>query len=241
MQTQLNRLLVLLALYGLLARPAITKAENSQTLVVDGDTLVVQMAEPLPAGLQTLVVDGDTLTVQVLVESLLEDDPPLAASDKRLVGPAQAVQEATRSDSLSEKMEAIVNRNERIAKKGVVGTLSGLATTLVAVRVMDKVWGPTGDPDVDAWRPISFYFIGAAIGLTVGFSLGVTLADPYDSWDKTLLAGVIPGLIGMPFLGPITSLYASEKWRKPPQARRVSVNLAPTFNGGLSASATLHF
>ena len=225
-----------LALCGLLARPVIAKAENSQTLVVDGDTLVVQMVEPLSAGLQTLVVDGDTLTVQVLVESLPEDASSLATRDKRLVGPAQA-----ESDSLSEKMEAIANRNLRIAKKVAVGTLSGLTTTLVAVWVQDKVLEPTGDPDTDAWRSISFNFVGAAIGLSIGFPLGVTLVDPCDSFSNTLLAGVIPGMIGMPLLSPFTSLYASEKWRKPPESLRVSFGLASTFNGSLSAVAQLRF
>ncbi len=241
MIAQLNHLVALLTLCGLSIRPVLAEPEHLQTVVVDGDTLVVPMAVPQPAGLQTMVVDGDTLMVQVLADPRPEADSPVAASDKKLVGSAQTGQEAARSDSLSEKMKAIVNRNERIAKKVVVGALAGLTTTLIAVVIQDKILEPTGDPDIDAWRPISFYFLGAAIGLTVGFPLGVTLVEPYDSFFKTLLAGVIPGAIGMELLSPLTSLYASEKWRKLPQDRRVSFGVAPIFNGGLSAVARFRF
>ena len=383
MFAQLNRFMSLLVLCGLLTQPAIAAPDGYQTLVVNGDTLVVQMAEPLPAGYQTIVVGDDTLMVQVLAEPRLANEPSLAASDDSLSAQTKTIEtsldywigrieqdttwhdtvyvggdvtiasgailtlapdtqvhflpyhddtqgglDSTRaelivegqlhahaggivfrsaattslgadwygivikrsgladvsnatirdgrhclhakmggrvtmdhiafancgkqtaqsfsrrsaaSDSLSEQMEAMANRNLRIAKKVAVGTLSGLTTTLVAVWVQDKILEPTGDPDTDAWRPISFYFVGAAIGLSIGFPLGVTLVDPCDSFSKTLLAGVIPGMIGMPLLSPFTSLYASEKWRKPPEFSRVSFGLAPTFNGGLSAVAQLRF
>ena len=101
---QLNRFMALLSLCGLLTRPAMAASEGYQALVVNGDTLVVQMAELLPAGYQALVVGGDTLMVQVLAESLPVDKPSLAESDDSLstqtgivrtgktekVGPAQA-------------------------------------------------------------------------------------------------------------------------------------------------------
>lgn len=175
---------------------------------------------------------------------------------------AQLELEIARSDSLSEKMKKMASRNQRIARKAAVGTASGLTTTLIAVRSLDKIVEPKGDSDADAWRTLGFYFLGTAIGCSVGFPLGVTLVDPYDSFSRTLLAGVIPGVIGMELLrasdglgflflyvGPITSLYASEKWRKPLsaefvskfQASRISFGLAPTFNGDLSAVAQLSF
>lgn len=98
----------------------------------------------------------------------------------------------------------------------------------------------------------------AYFGPLVGFPLGVSLADPHDSLPMTLLGSVIPPLVGISLIkygsesvgklgittmlvGPfIGSLYASEKWRKPPQGR-VAFALAPTPNGGLSAVATLRF
>ena len=91
MVVQLNRLMALMALCGLLTRPAMADSKGSQRLVVEGDTLTVQMAAPLPTGLQTLVVDGDTLTVQVLAEPRLANEPSAAVS----------------GDSLSEKTKAV--------------------------------------------------------------------------------------------------------------------------------------
>ena len=58
MITQLNRLLVLMALCGMLIRPAMAGSRGSQMLVVVSDSLVVPvLAEPLPV-----------------------DDPPMAAN-----------------------------------------------------------------------------------------------------------------------------------------------------------------
>ena len=84
MVAQLNRFMALLALFWLLTQPAMAALDGYQTLVVNGDTLLVQMAEPLPAGYQTIVVDGDTLTVQVLAEPLPTDEPLSAAIDDSL-------------------------------------------------------------------------------------------------------------------------------------------------------------
>ena len=91
MVAQLNRLMSLLVLCGLLTQPAMAAPDGHQTLVVNGDTLVVQMAEPLPAGYQTIVVGDDTLMVQVLAEPRPANEPPAAVS----------------GDSLSEKTKAV--------------------------------------------------------------------------------------------------------------------------------------
>ena len=178
--------------------------------------------------------------------------------------PTQAEPEAARSDSLSEKMEAMEkgyytkaakqeNSGLRILKKVGVGTFSGTAFTLMAIGVHEKIWESSSDLDGVG----HFLFYGGGIGWSVGFSLGVSSVDPYDSLPKTLLAGVIPGAVEVGLLlmgnsmteglwmlsvGPvISSLIASELSRKPPQARRVSVGLVPDPKGGLSAVATLRF
>lgn len=91
MVAPLNRLMSLLVLCGLLTQSAMAAPNGYQTLVVNSDTLVVQMAEPLLAGYQTLVVGGDTLIVQVLAEPRPANEPPAAVS----------------SDSLSEKTKAV--------------------------------------------------------------------------------------------------------------------------------------
>ena len=197
---------------------------------------------------------------------------PLSAADRdhtrtsmtKRVQPAQTEPEAARSDSLSEQMEAMVKRYYtkadnrealRIGKKAVVGTFSGIVFTGMAMGVQDKIWEPYGDPDADAYRTLGFLLSGLVIGCSVGFPFGVSSVDPYDSLPMTLLAGVIPGSVGIgliwagheigflvAYVTPIIgSLIASEKWRKPPQDRRISVGLVPNPKGGLSAIATLRF
>ena len=166
---------------------------------------------------------------------------------------------AAASDSLSEQMEAMIKRyytedmTLRLAKKVAGGTIFCFSFTVLGL------WG-----SVDALSDGSYSDSGlegaalvlstAAIGTSVGFPLGVSLVDPYDSLPKTLLAGVIPGAIWLmdnslevsgfwmaSIVSVISSLTASELSRKPPQARRVSVDLVPAPKGGLSAVATLRF
>ena len=144
----------------------------------------------------------------------------------------------------------------RIPTKVVSGTLSGVAFTVIGVGVVASMDDRSSE---NTHADIGHLLIGMFIGSSVGFPLGVSAVDPYDSLPKTLLVGVIPPVlagyalaiaseemedIGVPvmYIGPIIgSLYASEKWRKSPQARRVSFGLAPTPNGGLSAAAILCF
>ena len=61
---QLNRFMALLVLFGLLTRPAMAVPDGYQTLVVDGDTLVVQMAESLPTEEPSLAASDDSLSAQ---------------------------------------------------------------------------------------------------------------------------------------------------------------------------------
>ena len=154
----------------------------------------------------------------------------------------------------------IEDRGLRLLAKVAAGTVSGLAVTALSIPIQDSIVEPSGDPDTDAWRGLEFLLIGAAIGSTVGFPIGVSLVDPYDSFVATLMGGVMPvggGLVlvgagrgswlsviggAVALCGPfIGSLSASEKSRQPPQARRISFALSPTLNGGLSAVTTLRF
>ena len=251
MLIQLNRFLVLLTL----TQPVIAGAEKSQRLVVDGDTLEIQMTKPLPAGLQTLMVDDDTLTVQVLTESQSEDDPPLAISDTGLVRLAQGEP----GDTLTVQQRLPPFDVGRYSTKIAAGIASGAVFTATTAGLLKVVIEPSGHPDRDAYRTIAALIFGSFIGCSVGFPLGVTLVDPNDSFSKTLHAGIMPGLAGYALLMSdqshsngiaallmyvvpvINSFYASEKWRKPPESRRVSFDLVPTFKVDLSVSAILHF
>ena len=167
-------------------------------------------------------------------------------------------QRSTASDSLSEQMEAMVKRYYtkadnrealRILKKVGAGTASGL---FVTGAVMNFLY----ERDSKRSNALTYFWGGLLFGTTAGFPIGVTLVDPYDSLPMTLLAGVIPGSVGIGLVWPVNheigflvayvtpiigSLIASEKWRKPPEDRRVSVGLVPDPKGGLSAIATLRF
>ena len=141
----------------------------------------------------------------------------------------------------------------RIPTKVVCGTLSGVVFTaigFVGIANIDRSSGPASS--------VGYLLLGMYVGSAVGFPLGMSAADPYDSLPTTLLAGVIPGLAGYSLLAAdqdndrtaflfmyvvpvIGSLIASELWRKPPQDRRVSFGLSPIPNSGLSAVTMLRF
>jgi len=173
---------------------------------------------------------------------------------------AQALsQRSVASDSLSEQMEAMVKRyytedtTLRIAKKVAGGTIicfvfTGLGLWGFGLALSDDYYSDSG------LEGAALVFSTATIGTSVGFPLGVSLVDPYASLPKTLLAGVIPGAVWRKsnsvtvsgfwtasIVSVISSLTASELWRKPPQDRRVSVGLVPDPKGGLSAVAMLRF
>ena len=216
MSAQLNRLIALMALCGLLTRPVIAGAEDSQTLVVDGDTLTMHiLAEP----------SADLGSKSLLV----------AASD----------------DSLSVQTEA----GRRIAKKVAAGTFASVAFAAIIANELIERWEPTSD---DPHAGVAAVLLGMYYGTIFGFPIGVSLVDSHASFARTLLVGYLGAIPGIAILkldadsqgfgqfallvGPIiSSLYASEKWRKPPQDHRVFFSLAPTPKDGFSVLATLRF
>jgi len=154
----------------------------------------------------------------------------------------------------------IENRGLRLLTKVAAGTASGAALTAMATSALAAIDEPSDDHNNNPYGGLDFFIFGALIGSTVGFPIGVSLVDPYDSFVATLMGSVMPvggglalvgagrgswlsvigGVVALcgPFIG---SLSASEKSRQPPQARRVSFALSPTLNGGLSAVTTLRF
>ena len=175
MFAQLNRFMSLLVLCGLLTQPALAASDGYQTLVVNGDTLVVQMAEPLPAGYQTLVVGGDTLMVQVLAEPLPTDGPPLAYSDDSL-----SVQKRVMEDGEIKKKSKSRGADERLARFGF-GVIGG---TIIGVIVGTLVVEATEDCSsyyVDGFTCKDLSLLGGGGGFVVGVIIGLGLAaDPPD-------------------------------------------------------------
>ena len=163
----------------------------------------------------------------------------------------QAVEAEPPPEARARKMHRpfdIENAGLRLLAKVGAGIGSGVAFTAIASNAIANADNYMG----------GHILFGAIIGCNVGFPLGVSMVDPYDSLPKTLLASVIPGAVGvgsivvrndirlldlgLSYVVPvISSLIVSETWRKPPQDRRVSFVLSPTLNGGLSAVTTLRF
>ena len=182
----------------------------------------------------------------------------VAALCGRLVQPAQAepvdslAVEAEPVDSSAVKAEpvdslAVESPVIRVAKKLGAGVLGGSFGVLVVFII-----GENSDPDPDP-APIAAVAAGpdiALLGYTFGSPIGVSWVDSRDkgilTWAGSM-AGWFVGRMALerdtswPFAPLIGATIASELWRKPPQSRRVSFGLSPTSNGGLSASATLHF
>ncbi len=83
------------------------------------------------------------------------------------------------------------NNGLRRLAKVAAGTASGIAVTAVAIGVQYET---REDPSSSGYEGIAYFLVGAAIGCSVGFPLGVSAVDPYGSLPSTLLAGAIPGL-----------------------------------------------
>ena len=153
------------------------------------------------------------------------------------------------------------NRRLRLVAKVAAGTVSAAVLGALTIGVQAARWEDT-DPSTSSsgMEGLVFFVQGLLVGSMVGFPMGVTLVDPHDSFLVTLLGGATPGLAGIMMMaagrgsavsviggvvtlfGPIVgSLHASEKSRKRPRDRRVSLGLAPTLNGGLTPVARLRF
>ena len=103
--------------------------------------------------------------------------------------------------------------------------------------------------------------IGASTGWVLGAPIGVSMLEPNDRFIHTLggsLGGLVTsGLFTMVsggalwpsmIVAPVIFATLASEWsrhaelsRKPPEPRRFSLGLAPDFQGGLSAVATLWF
>ena len=148
----------------------------------------------------------------------------------------------------------------RIPTKVAFGTFFFVPFTVVgaalhSIYLRDEPEDTHGE--VDPWGGVESIFFGLGVGGAVGFSLGVTAVDPYDSFPVTLLAGVTPGVVGffllqsglyvdtgfsLAYVIPqFSALIISEIWRNPPEDHLTSFSITPTPKGGLSAVAALRF
>ena len=182
--------------------------------------------------------------------------------------PVQAQTQDAPADSLVAKKTQPPSDTEakalRIFAKVAAGTLSSAAFSAAITTALLQRWrAESGESESSGLEGVSAIVGGLFYGITLGFPVGVTLVDPHDSFYMTFLGGILgtvgavtairsltkineyvadvlvwPTVFGSPIIG---SLYASEKWRKSSQDRRISFGLAPNLKGGLSAVATLRF
>ena len=156
----------------------------------------------------------------------------------------------------------IENEALRFLAKAAAGTASSVVFTAIGFGVVGHALSDDSYSD-DGLEGYGLLFASLYVGNLVGFPLGVSKVDPHDSLGKTLLGSGVAGLGGLGLVAisaitrsealahlgimvsfaapPIVSIAMSEASRQPPQDRRVSFALAPSFNRGLSTSATLHF
>ena len=200
--------------------------------------------------LSTLIIEGAEAADAVSDSLLARKFSPILVLTEEKPGRIRLPSTASQgSTTRKDDWEA----NKRIVKKMVFGSLSSLVVAGVSLKVMVELTDPNPG---DAFHDLGLFLHSTAIGCSSGFPLGVTLADPHDSFYKTLLAGVTPAVVGyfsdylnigdggffLIYVAPVlTSLMASELWRKPLEHRRVSLSLSPTPHGGLSAVANLRF
>lgn len=148
------------------------------------------------------------------------------------------------------------NKPRRIVGKLVGGVLGGGLFALAGGAVGINV----GDCPSDAsFCDLENFLIGGWFGYIVGLPVGMHQMDPYDRFTYSLAGSLIggaaslavfimvedetaenlwPALVICPLVG---TTIMSEFFRKPPEARRVSISLLPGLKGRVSAVATLRF
>ncbi len=184
--------------------------------------------------------------------------PSLSASRDTVQAPTEPVDSLAAKERPPSWWDLESNEGLRLSAKVAAGTWSCIVFTGMAIGVHASTM-----ENISSHEGIGVFLNSAAIGCSVGFPLGVTSVDRYDSLPGTLLAGVIPAAAGIGIIafdrefvqdwlgatplfliygGPVlSSLIVSEVWRNPPEDRGASFGLAPTLNGGFSAAITLRF
>ena len=155
--------------------------------------------------------------------------------------------------AISERTE---NRPRRILGKLGVGLLGGLlggsVGGAIGANINENICNrPQYSGEICIDDEVA---LGLAGGYLIGVALSVNWVDSHDRFIGTLGGTLIGGATGIALtnttedlwpsilIGPIIgATIMSELTRKPPEARRFSLGLAPNSDGKLSAIATLRF
>ena len=135
--------------------------DNYQTLVVNGDTLVVQMAESLPTGDPPLVASDDSLSIQKGV---------LRTGETEKVGSVQAALAA--SDNTEEK------RRKRTIDRLALFGISAIGGTLIGAELGPVLLKEPEDCPDDSFLECDLRDLeGGLLGFLVGGCIGIILAS----------------------------------------------------------------
>lgn len=144
---------------------------------------------------------------------------------------------------------------KRIASKLFFGAFAGSVSAFSGAGIGVAIENCPEGGDSDDWCGFGGAVLGGTFGCIAGTALGVSRIDPHDRFFPSLLGSLLGFGAGIwltsasqgdlwpsLFVGPvILSTLTSELARKPPKARRFSVDLVPNPKKGLSAVATLRF
>ena len=192
--------------------------------------------------LATAAIEAETVTV------------PFQRSgtrDSTQAGSGRAIGQLTEMPKESSVRTDDMGGHKRIAFKLFSGAFAGSASAFLGGTIGAEFEScPEGD------CPFNEAAIGGAvIGCIAGTALGVSNIDPHDRFFFPLLGSLLGFGTGIwltsasygelwpsLFVGPVAfATVMSELSRKPPKARRFSVDLVPNPKKGLSAVATLRF
>ena len=150
----------------------------------------------------------------------------------------------------------IDDRNWRIHRKLGAGALVGAGAGALVGAGFVLLWDKANpqEGDLVGFAVAASAAIFGGIGYVIGVPVGVSRVDPHDRFIASLAGSLIGGGVGYHItrqeyklwpsclIFPLVGATAmSEVLRNPPEARRVSVGLAPGPKGSVSALATLRF
>lgn len=215
MFAQLNRLMALGTLCGLLTRMAMAGPNELQIAVADNDTSVVPLlAEPLLADGPSLAASDDSLSTQTEYKEEMGAGRRIAGKLISGVFWSIPIGAATTGIGLSlhDEDEDPSNRNDIAALGGILYFSFGYA--------LGAAVGVTRSDPYDRFLPT---LVGS-----LGGTAATLIALPFAPFPPMILAPIIIATI------------VSERSRRPPKAG-ISIGLVPDPRGHLSAIATLRF
>ena len=170
MVVQLNRFMALLILCGLLIRPAMAGSDGCQTIVVDGDTLMVQvLAEPLPKDEPLSAAIDDSLSAQTGI---------VRTGETEKSGPAQAPAAVSNSTE-QKKRKRTVDRLALFGISVIGGTLIGAELGPVILKE------PEDCPDGSFFKCDLRDLEGGLLGFLAGLYIGIILASDSPNQAET--------------------------------------------------------